>query len=93
MALERVAAGSVAGTVDQAGQLRDALFLAYCQPEVAAYFNLELMDEERLAGWQSGVMWEDGTRKPSYQAFKQVVARVRSGTVDCSTVPEQAAAP
>jgi len=33
------------------------------------------------------VMWEDGTRKPSYQAFKQVVARVRSGAVDCSTVP------
>lgn len=79
--------GSVAGTVDQAGQLRDALLLAYCQPEVAAYFNFELMDEERLAGWQSGVMWEDGTRKPSYQAFKQVVARVRAGTVDCSTVP------
>jgi hypothetical protein len=80
-------AGSVAGTVDQAGQLRDALLLGYCQPEVGAYFNFELMDEDRLAGWQSGVIWADGTRKPSYQSFKKVVALVRAGDVDCSTVP------
>jgi hypothetical protein len=36
---------------DQARQLRDALFLAYCQPEVDAYFNFELIDEDHLAGW------------------------------------------
>jgi hypothetical protein len=79
--------GSVAGTRDQAGQLRDALLLAYCQPEVGAYFNFELMDEQRLAGWQSGVMWEDGTRKPSYQSFRKAVVLVHEGHVDCSTVP------
>lgn len=72
---------------DQARQLRDALLLAYCQPEVEAYFNFELTDEVRLAGWQSGVLWRDGTRKPSYQAFKQAVALVRSGAVDCAEVP------
>ena len=59
---------------DQASQLRDALLLAHCQPEVGAFFNFELIDEDRLAGWQSGVMWRDGTRKPSYEAFRQAVA-------------------
>jgi hypothetical protein len=72
---------------DQASQLRDALLLAHCQPEVGAFFNFELIDEDRLAGWQSGVMWRDGTRKPSYQAFRDAVALVQSGNVDCSTVP------
>ena len=64
---------------DQASQLRDALLLAHCQPEVGAYFNFELIDEDRLAGWQSGVLWRDGTRKPSYEAFREAVALVQSG--------------
>lgn len=72
---------------DQAGQLRDALLLARCQPEVGAFFNFELLDEDRLAGWQSGVLWRDGTHKPSYDAFKAAVALVSSGQVDCATVP------
>ena len=71
---------------DQASQLRDALLLAHCQPEVGAFFNFELIDEDRLAGWQSGVMWRDGTRKPSYDAFREAVALVQSGEIDCSTV-------
>jgi hypothetical protein len=79
--------GAHAAYRDQASQLRDALLLAHCQPEVGAFFNFELIDEDRLAGWQSGVMWRDGTRKPSYDAFRQAVAVVQSGNVDCSTVP------
>jgi hypothetical protein len=70
---------------DQATQLADAVELAYCQPEVGAFFNFELADETRLAGWQSGVLWADGTPKPSYRAFKEVVARVRAGRVDCTS--------
>ena len=72
---------------DQASQLRDALLLAHCQKEVGAYFNFELIDEDRLAGWQSGVLWRDGTRKPSYQAFREAVELVQSGGIDCATVP------
>jgi hypothetical protein len=71
---------------DQAGQLRDALLLARCQPAVGAFFNFELLDEDRLAGWQSGVLWRDGTHKPSYDSFKAAVQLVRSGELDCSTV-------
>lgn len=71
---------------DQASQLRDALLLARCQPAVGAFFNFELLDEDRLAGWQSGVLWRDGTHKPSYDPFKAAVRLVRSGELDCSTV-------
>ena len=67
--------------------MRDALLLARCQPEVGAFFNFELIDEDQLAGWQSGVMWRDGTRKPSYEAFRKAVAHVQSDEIDCSSVP------
>jgi hypothetical protein len=72
---------------DQASQIRDALLLARCQPHVGAFFNFELLDEDRLAGWQSGVLWRDGTHKASYESFQDAVRLVESGRIDCSTVP------
>jgi hypothetical protein len=78
---------------DQASQLRDALLLARCQPQVGAFFNFELLDEDRMAGWQSGVLYRDGTEKASYGAFKAAVTQVRAGTVDCAAVPGAAGAP
>jgi hypothetical protein len=74
-------------------QIRDALLLARCQPEVGGFFNFELLDEDRLAGLQSGVLYRDGTEKPSCDAFKSAVAQVRGGTVDCSAVTGAAAGP
>jgi hypothetical protein len=71
---------------DQASQIRDALLLARCQPHVGAFFNFELLDEDRLAGWQSGFLWRDGTHKASYDSFQEAVRLVESGRVDCSTV-------
>lgn len=79
--------GSPPWVRDQASQLRDALMLARCQPAVGAFFNFELLDEDRLAGWQSGVLWRDGTEKPSYDAFKDAVALALSTDVDCGIVP------
>jgi hypothetical protein len=78
---------------DQASQIRDALLLARCQPEVGAFFNFELLDEDRLAGWQSGVLWRDGTEKASYDAVKAAIRLVHSGDVDCSTVAGVPGAP
>jgi hypothetical protein len=74
------------GVVDQATQLRAAVLLAYCQPAVTGFLNFGLLDEDRLGGWQAGLLWRDGTRKPSYDAFKSVIAEVRRGDIDCSTV-------
>lgn len=75
------------GAVDQATQLRDAIQLAYCQPAVSGFLNFGLLDEDRLSGWQSGLLWRDGTRKPSYDAFKAAIAEVRRRETDCSKVP------
>ena len=75
---------------DQASQLRDALGLAYCQPAVGAFFNFQLVDEERLGGWQSGLLWADGSRKPSYGPFKAALADVAAGNVDCGRFPATA---
>jgi len=76
----------VNGTVDQATQLHDAILLAYCQPAVSGFLNFELLDEDRLGGWQSGLLWRDGSRKPSYDTFRAAIAEVRRRDTDCSKV-------
>jgi hypothetical protein len=75
-----------------AEQLVDSVRFAYCQPYVASTFNFLLTDERRLAGWQSGLLWADGTRKPAYGAFRAVVAQVRRRVVDCAAVRRKEAA-
>jgi hypothetical protein len=74
------------GAVDHATQLRDAILLAYCQPAVSGFLNFGLLDEDRLGGWQAGLLWRDGTRKPSYEAFKALIAEVRRRDTDCSKI-------
>ncbi len=71
---------------DQGTQLADALRLAYCQPGVGAFFNFMLADEPDLGGWQSGVLYPDWSRKPSYTAFRDAVQQARSGTVNCAAL-------
>jgi hypothetical protein len=80
----RPAANSAAP--DQATQLRDSLRLLYCQPYVQAVFNFQLRDERDLGGWQSGVLWADGTPKDSYAAFRAAVAEVNTRSVNCGTL-------
>ena len=70
----------------QSSQLTDAISLAYCQPAVSAFFNFELIDETRLVGWQSGLLYANGIRKPSFGAYKRISAAVASGTIDCTKV-------
>jgi hypothetical protein len=70
---------------DQATQLADAIALAYCQPKVGAFFTFQLVDEPRLEGWQSGVLWADWTPKPSYVALRRLLAQIKAGSFDCSS--------
>jgi hypothetical protein len=84
--LPAVAPLGTVGAVDQATQLRDAILLAFCQPNVSGFLNFGLLDEDRLGGWQAGLLYRDGTRKPSYDAFKQAIAEARAKTIDCSKV-------
>jgi len=68
----------------QATQLADGIELAYCQPYVAAFFNFLLRDEPSLQRWQSGMLWADGSRKPSFAALQQIISDIKSGRVDCA---------
>ncbi len=69
---------------EQAAQLATALRLASCQPRVAAYFNFLLVDETLLEGWQSGLLWADGKRKPAFAAYRAAIAEIRGAP---STAP------
>jgi hypothetical protein len=69
---------------DQATQLRYAVRLAYCQPYVGAIFNFLLRDETDLAGWQSGVLWADGTKKGSFAPLASVVADANDRAISCA---------
>ena len=71
---------------DQGTQVLDAIRLAYCQPNVAAFFNFLLMDEPRLSGWQSGAYWADLTAKDSLPAFQSAIAAVNAQSVDCGAL-------
>ena len=71
---------------DQYTQVLDAARLAACQPHVGAYFNFLLFDEPVLTGWQSGAYWADRTPKDSLPAFRQVIAEINAGAVDCNAL-------
>lgn len=59
----------------QGARLRAAIALAACQPRVRAFFNFELADEIRLAGWQSGLVWRGVRPKPAAAAFASAPRR------------------
>ena len=56
------------------------------KPAVSGFLNFGLLDEDKLGGWQSGLLWRDGSRKPSYDAFKSAIAEIRRRDTDCSKV-------
>jgi hypothetical protein len=83
-ALGLVPAVAPAPLVDQEDQLRRALTLAYCrQPLVGAFFNFQLADEQRLAGWQSGVLWANWRPKPSHAPLREMFGQIGRGTLAC----------
>jgi hypothetical protein len=61
----------------QAQDVAAAIGIAVCQPLVHAFFNFELVDERRAAGWHSGLIWRGGRRKPAAAAFASAPRRCR----------------
>jgi hypothetical protein len=57
---------------------------------VGAFFNFQLTDERSLGGWQSGLLWADGTPKPSYGIVKEAVTAVAQGAINCAQLPAAA---
>jgi hypothetical protein len=62
----------------QAQDVAAAIGLAACQPLVHAFFNFELVDERRLTGWHSGLIWRGGRVKPAAAAFASAPRRCRA---------------
>lgn len=73
--------------VDQATQAQyyaQALQLAFCQPNVKAFLLFQLVDENALPGWQSGVYYADGSPKTSLPAVRDAANAVRRNTIACA---------
>jgi hypothetical protein len=63
----------------QAQHIGEAIALAACQAQVRAFFNFELVDETRLAGWQSGLLWRGPRRKPAAAVFARAARQAAAG--------------
>ena len=75
---------ATAKPVDEATQARyyhDALALAFCQPNVRAFFVFHAFDEPPLSAWQSGVYYADGTPKTSLPVVKQAIRDISGGVI------------
>ncbi|MCW2976858.1 MAG: hypothetical protein JWM06_2139 [Actinomycetia bacterium] len=65
----------------QAAYYRQAIELAFCQPNVRGLFLFHAFDEKALAGWQSGVYYADDTPKSSLAAVRLTMEQSRRGSV------------
>jgi hypothetical protein len=65
----------------QAGFYREALAMAFCQPNVRGILLFHVVDEGERPGWQSGLYYLDGTQKASVLAVRRAAAESRRGVV------------
>jgi hypothetical protein len=65
----------------QANYYRQALALAFCQPNVRGILMFHIVDEPGLPAWQSGLFYVDGTAKTSLPALRTAVGFVRRGII------------
>ena len=65
----------------QAAYYRQAIQLAFCQPNVRGLFLFHAFDERDLTGWQSGVYYADDTPKTSLDAVRVAMEESRRGVV------------
>jgi hypothetical protein len=65
----------------QAAYYRQAIAIAYCQPNVAGIFLFHTVDETGLAQWQSGLYYADGTPKLSRNAVAVTAAEAHRGVL------------
>jgi len=65
----------------QAQYYRDALALAYCQPNVIGMMLFPSKDERARAAWQSGLWYIDGTPKSSLPRVSEALERTMGGSI------------
>ena len=67
--------------VAQAAAYRRAIHLAYCQSNVAGMLLFHTHDEPGRSGWQSGLVYADGTPKKSLEPVRQAMEAAGSATI------------
>jgi hypothetical protein len=65
----------------QAAYYRQAIQLAFCQPNVRGLFLFHAVDETPLPAWQSGLYYTDGTPKASLASVRAAMDQARRGVV------------
>jgi hypothetical protein len=65
----------------QAEYYRQAIQLAFCEPNVKGLFLFHSVDETALTGWQSGLYYPDGTPKASLAPTRLAIQQARRGIV------------
>jgi hypothetical protein len=65
----------------QAQFYRQALAMAFCQPNVTTFLFFHAVDESNLDRWQSGMYYADGTPKPSLTAVEKAARDTRGGVI------------
>ena len=65
----------------QGSYYRQAIQIAFCQPNVRAVLLFLTFDDPNLVGWQSGVYYVDRTPKPTLRAVRQAAEESRRGIV------------
>jgi hypothetical protein len=65
----------------QGDYYRQALALAFCQPNVRGILMFHTVDEPGLPAWQSGLFYADGTAKSSLPATRTAIGMVRRGII------------
>jgi hypothetical protein len=69
----------------QGAYYRQAIELAFCQPNVEAIMLLHAVDEPDRDRWQSGVYYTDGTPKRSIHDVRRAIDQARRGLVNQCT--------
>jgi hypothetical protein len=65
----------------QAAAYRRAIQLAYCQSNVAGMLLFHTHDERGRPGWQSGLVYADGTPKTSLEPVRQAMEAAGAATI------------
>ena len=65
----------------QAAAYRRAIHLAYCQSNVAGMLLFHTHDEPGRGGWQSGLVYADGTPKTSLEPVRNAMEAAGSATI------------
>jgi hypothetical protein len=65
----------------QAAYYRQAIALAFCQPNVLGIFLFHTVDEASLDRWQSGLYYVNGRPKTSLAPVRQAISEARRGVI------------